>query len=385
MWIELPDEIEEYLSNINSAMNKSSLAINALFESMLKGQHIVFATRKLLSRIAELEYINPSNRDFICWIKQKYIYVYGCKDVVEYKIRVISQQNTIRIIDKTYEVPLEYFYDFRESKLLTENETDGVFFLDIYNFVRAQKRVSNFFNVKFENDSCHGANVASKILQNAKEDRIAVCILDSDREMKDAKLGDTYKGANNSFNRIKNNHIMLLKALGVREKENLFPPAAYMLVCDENQILLKVLNHFAKEENVIKYFDIKDGVKLKKYQIAGWKQYYSEVIEELIREGGYKLPEIVDGCNPEFICIEGIGDKICDVVCKVLLEDENVCKKVLKERGIPEEKRKSIMETRKTIPQLLPEYIYDEWEQIHNLLFSWGCCISEKRLPNYQM
>lgn len=108
MWIELPDEIEEYLSNINSAMNKSSLAINALFESMLKGQHIVFATRKLLSRIEKLEYLNPSNRDFICWIKQKYIYVYGCRDVVEYKIRVVSERNTISVKDKTYEVPLEY-------------------------------------------------------------------------------------------------------------------------------------------------------------------------------------------------------------------------------------------------------------------------------------
>ena len=385
MWIELPDEIEEYLSNINSAMNKSSLAINALFESMLKGQHIVFATRKLLSRIEKLEYLNPSNRDFICWIKQKYIYVYGCRDVVEYKIRVVSERNTISVKDKTYEVPLEYFYDFRESKLLTENETDGAFFLDIYNFVRTQKKVSDYFNVKFENDSCHGANVASKIIQNAKEDRIAVCILDSDREMKGAKLGDTYRGANNSFKRIKNNHIMLLEALGVREKENLFPPTAYMLVCDENQILLRVLEHFVKEEKIIKYFDIKDGIKFKKYQIAGWQQYYNRVIEELIQEGGYKSPNEDEEYNPEFICLEGIGDKVCDVVCKILLEDELVCEKILKERGVSDEKKKNIMETRKIISQILPKYLSDEWEQIHNLLFSWGCCIAEKRLPIYQM
>ena len=109
------------------------------------------------------------------------------------------------------------------------------------------------------------------------------------------------------------------------------------------------------------------------------------MIEELIQEGGYKSPNEDEEYNPEFICLEGIGDKVCDVVCKILLEDELVCEKILKERGVSDEKKKNIMETRKIISQILPKYLSDEWEQIHNLLFSWGCCIAEKRLPIYQM
>lgn len=385
MWIEIPDEIEEYLYNIDDAMSKSSLAINALLESMLKGQHIVYATRRLLDIISKLPYINPSNKAFICWIKQQYIYLYGCRDIVEYKIRVTTDEESISVNDNIYIVPLDYFFDFRESKLLTENEADGEFFVDIYDFIRKNKKVGDFYSIRFENDSCHGANVASKIIQNAKENRIAICILDSDREMKDSKVGSTYKGANKSFNKVKDNHIMLLKALDVREKENLFPPSAYMLLCEEKIAFLMVLHQFVEEEKIIKYFDIKDGIKYKKYKINGWEQYYKAVIDEMTRVGLYKLPQQEKEDNDDFICIEGIGEKICNVLCKVLLEEEIASEEILYSRGITEDKKQKVREVRKSLKDILPPYMYTEWEQIHKLLFSWGCCISENKLPNYQM
>lgn len=384
MWIEIPDENEKYLCNISNAMCKSALAINALIESMLKGQHIVYASRKLLNTIEKLDYINPSNKAFICWIKQKYIYLYSCRDIVEHKIAVTTTMDTISVIGNTYVVPLVYFYDFRETKLLTENESDGSFFENIYYFIKRDKRTSDFYSVKFENDSCHGSNVASKITQTAKENRIAICLLDSDREMEGSATGDTYKGANNSYNKIKRNHILLLKALEAREKENLFPPSAYMLLCEERRMLFTVLNQFIEEEKVIKYFDIKDGVKYKKYKIDGWEQYYKTLIDELIKVGVYKLPE-PEEMKEEFVCMEGIGDKVCDVVCQVLLESEKISEDVLDRRGVVEDTKEKVRETRKCIKNILPDYMYKEWEQIHNLLFSWGCCIAEKKLPNYQM
>lgn len=385
MWIEIPDEIDEYLSNIDDAMSKASLAINALLESMLRGQHIVFASRGLLNKISNLSYINPSNKAFICWIKQKYIYLYGCRDIIEYKISVTTDTDVISIVDNIYKVPLEFFYDFRESKLLTENESDGEFFIDIYNYIKKNKKIGDFYSVKFENDSCHGANVASKITQNAKENRIAICILDSDREMKGSKVGATYIGARRSFNKVKNNHIMLLEKLDAREKENLFPPIIYMLLCEEKKVLLMVLHKFIEEEKIIKYFDIKDGIKYKKYKINGWESYYKAVIDELIRAGIYKLPQQNEEEKDDFICIEGVGEKICDVVCKVLLEEEVNSEEILNKRGMSEEKKEKVREIRKSLKDILPEYMYTEWEQIHKLLFSWGCCISENKLPNYQM
>lgn len=383
MWIEIPDENDTYLCNISNAMCRSSLAINALFESMLKGQHIVYASRKLLNTIEKLDYINPSNKAFICWIKQQYIYLYSCRDIVDHKIVVTTVANTISVKENTYVVPLEYFYDFRETKLLTENETDGSFFEDIYFFIKHYKRTSDFFSIKFENDSCHGSNVGIKITQTAKENRIAICLLDSDREMQGATTGGTYKGANKSYKQIKKNHILLLKALEAREKENLFPPSAYMLLCEEKKAFLEVLDQFVEEEKIIKYFDIKDGVKYKKYKINGWEQYYETLVEALTKAGIYKLPKL-DEMKEDFVCIEGIGDKVCDIVCQVLLEKARISEEVLDSHGVAEDTKMKVRELRKSVKDILPDYMYREWEQIHNLLFSWGCCIAEKKLPNYQ-
>ena len=384
MWIEIPDENEAYLCNINNVMCKSALAINTLIESMLKGQHIVYASRRLLDKIEKLPYINPSNKAFICWVKQQYIYIYGCRDIIEYKIEVTTISDIIYVEEKKYVVPLDYFYDFRETKLLTENETDGTFFEHIYHFIRKNKKMNNIYSVNFENDSCHGANVASKITQSAKENRIAICLLDSDREMRGSAMGATYRGANKSYNKVKKNHIMLLKALESREKENLFPPSVYMVLCEEKKDLLMILNQFVGEENLIRYFDIKDGVKYKKCKIDGWEEYYKILIDELIKAGIYKLPEKED-IGEDFVCVEGIGDKICDVACQVFLTEEENSEEILSRRGVAEKNKQKVREMRKSVKDILPNYMYTEWEQIHNLLFSWGCCIAEKKLPNYQL
>ena len=351
---------------------------------MLKGQHIIYMSRKLLDRIGKMDYINQSNKMFMRWLKQQYIYVYAGRDIVVHKIIVTTVLTEISVVGNDFIVPLDYFYDFRETKLLTENETDGKFYETICHFIKKDKKTSDWYSIKFENDSCHGANVASKITQSALDNRIAICILDSDREMKGAATGATFKGANNSFKKVKTNHIMYLKALDSREKENLFPPSAYMLLCEEKRTLLAVLNRFIDEDKIIKYFDIKDGIKYKKYKIDGWEQYYKQVIDELIKVGEYKLPgseEIED----DFICLDGIGDKICDIVCQVLLGPETTSEDILSRRSVTEIGRQKTREVRKSFKNILPQYMYEEWEQLYKLLFSWGCCINKKKMPYYQI
>lgn len=384
MWIELPDDIEEYLCCINNPMCKSALAVNALLESMLKGQHIVYASRKLLNTIEHLDYINPSNKAFISWVKQQYVYVYGCKNIVEYRIVVTVFEDAVSVNDKMYMVPLNYFYDFRETKLLTENETDGDFFLKIYSFIKRDKKLGNIHSVKFENDSCHGANVASKIAQTAKDNRIGFCILDSDKEMKGAAFGSTYKGANNAFKKIKNNHIILLQSLDAREKENLFPPCLYIALCEEKAQFLSIIDKFIEDENIIKYFDIKDGIKYKTYNDSAWRSYYIKVVDMLMQEGLFLLPDEEEVAE-EFMCVDGIGAVICDVISKVFLGSEELAEEVMCRRGIPNEKKEQIRTMRESLSCILPAYMYSEWEQIHKWLFSWGCCISEKKLPNYHL
>ena len=86
------------------------------------------------------------------------------------------------------------------------------------------------YSICLENDSFHGGNVQSKILQIAKENRIALCIVDSDREMKGRTRGSTFGGANKVYSKIKDDHVFVLRELVSREKENLLPPYAYLLI-----------------------------------------------------------------------------------------------------------------------------------------------------------
>lgn len=385
MWIEIPDEIEEYLSNVNNPMSKSALAINTLLESMLKGQHIVYVSRKLLSKIESLDYINPSNKMFISWIKQKYVYIYSCQEIVKYKIKVTVEDNEIKINGMTYIVPLEYFYDFRESKLLTENEADGRFYLYLYNFIKKEEKVGDMYSVKFENDSCHGGNVKSKLLQNADENRIAICILDSDREMNGTRSGSTYKGANDAYKKIKNNHIILLKALESREKENLLPPRVYIPFDTRKEKMLEILHKFIEEKNIIRFFDIKEGIKHKKYKIKGWEKYYKEIINEFIKAGIYKIQdeenEIVDD---EFVHLEGIGDKVNEIACKILFTDQKSAEQEMKKYNLSPQSVKEIEKMRNSFKGYLPQYMYEEWKDIYSTLFSWGCRISANQLPYYE-
>ncbi len=80
-----------------------------------------------MDNLQKADYINPSIKYFIEWINViMYIYIL-VKSIVDYKI-IVTLDSEIVVKDNTFYVPLIYFYDFRETKFLTENESDAEFF-----------------------------------------------------------------------------------------------------------------------------------------------------------------------------------------------------------------------------------------------------------------
>jgi len=53
-------------------------------------------------------------------------------------------------------------------------------------------------------------SLVSKLKQAAKEQRIMLCLIDSDKDYCSAAHGSTYKGANSVYKKIKNNHIVYM-------------------------------------------------------------------------------------------------------------------------------------------------------------------------------
>jgi hypothetical protein len=382
MWIELTEDIDKCLENITNPMSKYAIALNTVFDSMIKGLHIVYASRKRLDNIQKADYINPSIKYFIEWIKCNYVYIYSCKSIVDYKI-IITLDSEIVVKGNTFYVPLIYFYDFRETKFLTENESDADFFRYIYEFIRKDKKIADMYSICLENDSFHGGNVQSKILQIAKENRIALCIVDSDREMKGRSRGSTFGGANKVYSKIKANHVFVLRELESREKENLLPPYAYLLICKEKKDVLQALNACKENEKIIRYFDIKDGIKLGVFEDKVWQNYYKDLIDKLNNLGAIHQP--ASNKDKKFVCIDGIGGFLCEEACRVYLDEKEVSEDIINKRNIDEETKELIRNLRMSFKENLPTYMYKEWEEIHKIMFSWGCCISKNRLPNYRM
>ncbi len=46
MWIELTEDIDECLENITNPMSKYAIALNTVFDSMIKGLHIVLCIKR---------------------------------------------------------------------------------------------------------------------------------------------------------------------------------------------------------------------------------------------------------------------------------------------------------------------------------------------------
>lgn len=389
MWIELPDKTYELIRDIKNPYNENITAINALFDSMRRCQHIIFANDNVLKLLQQHSLINPTNKEFITYIRQKYVYIYECFDYIKYRIIVDYENECVTRDDNTFFVPIKYLEEIREAKLLAENENDGNMFCNIYQQINKMKKMSPTFFIRYENDSFHGGNAPSKIKQATQDNRIILCLVDSDKDYIGCARGCTSAGAHKAYNKVKNNHVINIYELGVRERENLFPPILYKVITHNHQKLLDIVDEHIDIEDFIKYIDIKDGVKYKKYDLFEkengnnkWDVMYKNFIERCKAEDLFEEPETDQS---DFKCIKGIGPNLCDLLNDILLEPDKYKFEInFHTHCIPNRDKGKIMQVRNNLLELIPDYLLDEWNRIYELLFSWGCCLSRNALPIYQ-
>ncbi len=382
MWIELEDEIFSDIENIIDPFDKKIRALNTLFDSMWRCQHIVFANYVQLMKVAKHPLISQTNQKFVKWIIEKYIYVYECSEMIKCKIYVSAYEIDTYRCEKGYHISIYRCTDIKEAKLLTENETDGNFFKRIYNYIANEKNTDAIYNIKFENDAFHGSNASSKIQEIVKEDRIMLCIVDSDKDYKDGKSGSTFNSANANVRKCNKKHIIMLYELNAREKENLISPEMYLCFIEDK--LLELINNEFKDENILLYFDIKDGITYKRKLVPDirWNNYYNELINKCEEKNICNLEAKVE----KDIYIHGIGGSICEKVSSVFLSiDEGETMENIIKASLDKDKKNKIIKNKKMIINNIPPCIKKEWNALYELLFTWGCCLSEKKLPFYQI
>lgn len=380
MWIELPDELEKDILNINNEYDKLASVLNELFESMYKGKHVIYCSPDLLVLLSNNCFITNKMKSYIKWILNKYLLFYSAEDIMDYKIIVTSDEK-IRVSNCIYYVPYEILYDIRETSFITEHESDAVFYKYIFDHINKYFKC-NDYSVCLENISGHGTNIPSTIDECLKKNRITLCITDSDKDYDNCDYGGTYKKAKEVYDDRKDDSIFMLDVLGVREKENLFSPNIYKEFSKQHIKFLTVLEKFIDNENVIKYFDIKEGVKYQQYLDSFWLSYYLTVVDELKNEKIFHLPKENEE-EGKYCCISGIGRHLNEEVCMALLCDKEEFEKIKNSGKYNKKKLQLIVNWRKTLNDLLPDFIFEEWVRLYKIMFSWGCCMSENTKPYF--
>ena len=199
MFIVIEDDIFENIEQIDSAFNIKLRVLDELFESMLKGKHIVYSKAPNLTKIVKTPLLGERTRQYVSWILREYSRVYSCKSIVQKYISVSGTYVKLEYDDSYYKVPLEYVLDITETKLLTEHESDAKFYQQITNYINQKGKISTFFAVCFENDSYHGGNAKSKIEQVSEGNRYVLCVVDTDKDYPEDGKKATYKCANDAI------------------------------------------------------------------------------------------------------------------------------------------------------------------------------------------
>ncbi len=378
MYIIIEDDVFENLEQIDDAFDPRIMAIDHLFDAMIKGKHIVYSDIKNLIKIKNIEKLGARTRQYVGWIIKEYAQIYSCKSIITKYLSVSTKYKKISEKEDYFEVPLEYVLDIGETKLLTENESDAKFYQQLSKYRYKQKQLNGIFDVCFENDSYHGANGVSKIEQLAEGNKIVLCVADTDMDFPGDAKKSTFKGVNGAIKKAKQRIATDLLDFPVREKENLFPAMVYSKFTDV-PIIRVISEKYPEDEAINNFFDIKDGIKYKKVlnPQEKWKKYYNALMSDCEKENicNKNLGED-DG---DKCYISGIGEKICDNVAEVLFTGN--IKQTREAFNMNDEEATSICGKRYELLSEMPDFVKENWKVIAKSLFNWGCCINISRYP----
>ncbi len=382
MFIELEDDLFDGIEKINDAYDERIQAIDHLFEAMNSGKHIVYAKYSNLQKVYRQETFGKRTREYVKWISDKYVQIYSCRDMVDGLITLSYKYDSVKRIergDKTvFCLPIDMCVNITETKLLTEDDADGIFYIQMAKYVLSQKIGNSIFSLCLENDSYYGSHSEPKIDLIVKSRKIALCICDTDKDYPEDSIGGTCKNVRKAFNKAKKEIAIDLLELPVREKENLFTAEVYSFFSDKK--LVHVLAEKYSENRVISdFFDIKEGVKYKRIlnRSEMWDHFYRDIVKTCEERGFCDLSLTERDGEEKYI--DGIGSKLCDVVADVLF-----AKNKTKLKTALSFSNAKVDETFNSIDRILsriPEYVYKYWETICKKMFTWGCCLNDVAFP----
>ena len=199
MLINLSDCIGDLARSGNTRLNDF---VEDLFAARRRGRHVIFSSIETLDALQTLPGLSNRTSQAIQAVKARqrakrgllknlpgYINVMGKNGITA--TRVIGQQ---KILDISFS-NLNRDTFFQDAILLVENESDGILYQTIGEFIAHKKTESSQLHISLEVQPGGGSQTPRRYraLKNAA-DRFVLCIVDSDREHPTSDLGTNVAG-----------------------------------------------------------------------------------------------------------------------------------------------------------------------------------------------
>lgn len=367
MLIELDDRIGNVLEKISNVNDTEAFILDKLFELMYEGKQIIYASRYLFKNLLSCKYLNVRSKQLIDYILNHYNEIYNaCYFKVKYKTIIYPKSCNIEKKDDCFYLPLENASDISTSILSTENPTDFDFYINISKFIENSE---NNPVITFSLNNCaYGGGSAEQFLKSMhKPGVILFAIADSDKKFNDDQLGNTAKIVKNYIDT--NCDTMVYHILNFIEKENLVPLDFYIAIAqNDKQELLKCIRGFYKNDEFMRYYDIKEGVKLKRLKENNnkWNNLYLPFLDECKKAGIYNM----NATSDEDKVVSGIGNKLANITIDSILNPKSTQK-------ISKAQKNNINILKSDIFSHIPDYIMNEWETIYKYIFDFGCVLKQ--------
>lgn len=184
-----------------------------------------------------------------------------------------------------------------------------------------------------------------------------LCVVDSDRDYIGGKRGETCRQAEKVFRRLANT-VGLLYVTNSKEKENLFPFTLYAENSIDKKPWVDSIINSCKNEETLRYVDIKDGIKFKRLEDKIFVEKYEDLLDN-IKINRLCEAACVDESNE--YCIKGIGSSLLKTASDSFFEKNSY--KITSDST----KFNKIFG--------LQSFIINDWKEISQHIYDYGCCL----------
>lgn len=355
-------------------------ALFKLAHARKDGIHLVYSESDTFRKIYKCNELDPKTRKIYNKIASKSRKRYWHLKQFKRRIVLMGGADKIEVNEvedfREIKIPIEMLVNHKlvnEPILILEDISDFKVYTYIAKYVIKNKKYGKL-DLKFNCIPGSGGGIKEVFKRKIEESYFVFSIADTDKKCPNGHKGSTIVPLINEYNRIKDSCLGEVFFDEYSEVENLVPTYYYDMIYSSE----KSINEVAQEEasvtlddenkfnkiikwdelkkyiiknnrfDIIRYFDYKEGIKVKILKDTNCKDYWSEILSELNSEFDINSYTCIDDSNKNNILIEGFNSKIL--------------KKVYDK-----------MENSSDIESIIDKELLELWENIGTCLLEWGC------------